>query len=52
MSAAGATHPPAAATSLLALETDRGYGFIMMPVAIGALILVLSARIADFSIKK
>ena len=44
-------HPPAAATSLLALTTDQGYRFIFTPVALGSCVLVLAAELVKFSLK-
>ena len=44
-------HPPAAATSLLALTTDQGYRFIFTPVALGSCVLVLAVGLVKFSLK-
>ncbi|MDR1965191.1 MAG: HPP family protein [Synergistaceae bacterium] len=46
MDAAGVLHPPAAATSLLALTTSQGFSFVFMPVGTGALALVAASMAA------
>ncbi len=42
-------HPPAAATSLIAVTTAQGFDFILKPVALGAGLLVLVAELVKFS---
>ena len=44
-------HPPAAATSLLALTTSQGYRFIFTPVALGACMLVLVSEFVKFTLR-
>ncbi|MDR3355488.1 MAG: HPP family protein, partial [Synergistaceae bacterium] len=39
-------HPPAAATSLIALASGQGPGFILMPAASGACVIASAAFIA------
>lgn len=51
MDATDTMHPPAAATSLLALATDQGYKFIFTPVALGACILVAASQLVRFSLQ-
>jgi CBS-domain-containing membrane protein len=46
MTVTDTVHPPAAATSLLALSSDRGLGSILMPVALGACVIVAAASVA------
>lgn len=43
-------HPPAAATSLLALTTHQGYAFVFRPVALGACVLVAAAEVVKLSL--
>ena len=51
MDATDTMHPPAAATSLLALTTDQGWRFIFTPVALGSCVLILAAELVKFSLK-
>ncbi len=45
-------HPPAAATSLLALTTSQGYRFVFTPVALGACVLVLVSEFVKFTLRE
>jgi CBS-domain-containing membrane protein len=43
MDMADVMHPPAAATCFLALADDRGFSFVLMPVAVGACSLIAAS---------
>lgn len=45
-------HPPAAATSLIALTTEQGYEFVFTPVGLGACVLVMAAELVKFSLRE
>jgi CBS-domain-containing membrane protein len=45
MEAADSMHPPAAATSLLAMSSDLGYGFVLTPVALGVCVFAVTVSI-------
>jgi CBS-domain-containing membrane protein len=51
MDATDTMHPPAAATSFVALTAEQGYLFILWPVALGACILVISAEGVKYFLK-